>query len=590
MLTQECADEAAAHRSVVCSRNSSTSEREMRGPMNFSLKSAAVAALAASLVGSYAFAGAAPAPATKHAAKKPAKPSVEDQIQQLRDELQSQINSLKSSLAEKDAELKQAQQNAATAEAAATKAQAAADAQQQASTENSDSVKKLQSTVSEMRDANASVVATVQEYQTSAAKKSELSPLAFGKVKISGLFYADYAYYNNTGFGPQFLTQMNQEGPGNDGFNSFDITRTYLNVLFEPTKDVTFRLTPNIYRMVDGSTSSISNGKDATIGASTNGNLGFRLKYAYVQLNSLFNKSTSMKKDYVRLGQTMNPLVDWEEGLYGYRFVNLTPWNYLSLSSTYVGGVVGGPIESHGKEYLDYQLGVFNTASFHAIEQNDKKQIMGRVTWYPMGTESDRTGLGLTIFENYGYNTKPPDTKSTPLNRLAILGHYQSPDKRYLIAGEFDLGRNAISTGQMFSGAGPASTGTYAAFYSLSNALLAGDHTSQRGFAAFGHAGLGKSPFAIFGMVHGFKPNTNISGTNPLDFIRTVGGVSYKYNKYLTFALDDQNLTYNNSQFTMSAAQIATFNPALAAQYPNGIPDVVPVSTNGIFMNVQFSY
>ncbi len=147
----------------------------MRGPMNFSLKSAAIATLAATLVGSYAFAGAAPAPASKHEAKKPAKPSVEDQIQQLRDELQNQINSLKSSLAEKDAELKQAQQKATDAEAAAAKAQAAADAQQQAVTENAGAVNTLKSTVNEMKDANASVVSSFTE-ETTQIKKAIASP------------------------------------------------------------------------------------------------------------------------------------------------------------------------------------------------------------------------------------------------------------------------------------------------------------------------------------------------------------------------------------------------------------------------------
>ncbi|HUX44459.1 MAG TPA: hypothetical protein VMV57_06885 [Terracidiphilus sp.] len=554
-------------------------------------KFAAIALLTASFVGSYAFAGALPAKPSKHtSAKKEQKPSVEDQIQALRQELQSQIDALKSDLANKDAALKQAQQKAAEAQDAAAKAQSAADQQQQAAAENTTAVKTLSSSVDDMKQANASIVATIQDDQTNAVKKSELSDLAFGKVKIGALFYGDWAYYNDTGFGPQFLTQLNQDGPGNGGFNSFDITRTYLNVLYEPTKDITFRLTPNIYRMVNGSSSATGNGSGSQIGGSTNGNLGFRLKYAYVQFNSLFNKSKSMKKNYVRLGQTMNPLVDWEEGLYGYRWVNLTPWNYLSLSSTYVGGVVGGPIEHKGKEYLDYQLGVFNTASFHAVETNDKKQAMGRVTWYPMGTKTDRTGLGVTIFENYGYNTKTPDTKSTPLNRLAILGHYQSPKKGYEIAGEYDLGRNAISTGQLFSGAGPSSTGTYAAFSSLASALVAGDKTRQQGFAAFGHAQLGKSPFKLFGMYHSFQPNTKISGANPLDFRRTVGGISYEYNKYFTFALDDQNLTYSHSQFTMSAAQIATFSSSLAEQYPNGIANAVPDSTNAIFMNVQFSY
>jgi hypothetical protein len=561
--------------------------------MKFQLKTAAAVLLAASFVGTNALVAQQSETSHKHHPKKVHKPSVEEQIEALRDQLQNQqgqIDSLKSDLANKDAELKDAQQKAAEAQDAAAKAQAAADQQQQAVTENDSAVKSLSSSVDDMKQAHAELAHAVKTDEANAVQKSELSDLAWGKVKLNALFYGDYVYYNKTGFGPQFLTQMNQEGPGNDGFNTFDITRTYLNFVYEPTKAVSLRFTPNIYRMVNGSSSATGDGNSAQIGGSTNGNLGFRLKYAYVQMNSLFSKSSSMKKDYLRLGQTMNPLVDWEEGLYGYRFVNLTPWNYLSLSSTYVGAVVGGPIESKGKEYLDYQIGVFNTASFHAIEQNDKKQIMGRVTWYPMGTKSDRTGFGLTIFENYGYNTKTPDTKSTPLNRLALFAHYQSPKKGYELVGEYDLGRNAFSSGNLFSGAGPTSTGSYAAFNSLAGALLAGDKTRQQGFAFFGHAQLGNSPFKVFGMLHQFQPNTNISGTDPIDFRRSIIGVSYDYNKYLTFALDNQNLSYYQSQFTMTSAQIATFSSSLASQYPNGIANAVPGGTNGIFMNVQFSY
>ncbi|HUY81047.1 MAG TPA: hypothetical protein VMU92_04935 [Acidobacteriaceae bacterium] len=519
--------------------------------------------------------------------------SIEAQIEELQKDMQeqrSQINALTQQLSERNAALEKAQQAAAEAQSAAQQAQQAAQSQQAAVASSNQSVSNLQNAVADLKKSTHAQVATIKTQQTKYAKKSDLSDLAFGKVKIGGLFYGDWAYYNNTGFGPQFLTQLNQTGPGNDGFNSFDITRTYINFLYTPTDSVTLRLTPNIYRMVNGSSSAIGNGSGAQIGGSTNGNLGFRLKYAYIQLNSLFKGSSAFSKDKVRIGQTMNPLVDWEEGLYGYRFVNLTPWNYLSLSSTYTGAEINGPIMHNGKEYLDYQIGAFNTASFHSIEQNDKKQAMGRVTWYPLGTKIDRTGLGFTIFENYGYNTKTPDTKSTPLNRLAILGHYQSPKKGYELVGEYDLGRNAFSTGNMFSGAGPTSTGAYAAFNSLASAILAGDKTRQQGFAFFGHAQLGKSPFKLFGMYHYFEPNTKISGANPLNFARTVGGISYAYNKHLTFALDDQNLTYTHGQFNMTAQQIASFSPSLAETYPDGIPNVVPGSTNAIFMNMQFSY
>ena len=82
-------------------------KRKKRGPMKLKLYAVAAAILAASLVGSYAYAGDPPAPPKKHVIKKqPPKPTVEDQIQSLRQEFQGQIDSLKTDLATKDAEFR----------------------------------------------------------------------------------------------------------------------------------------------------------------------------------------------------------------------------------------------------------------------------------------------------------------------------------------------------------------------------------------------------------------------------------------------------------------------------------------------------
>ena len=66
------------------------------------------------------------------------------------------------------------------------------------------------------------------------------------KIRIGTLFYGDYRFYTNTGFQPQELTQLTNPGPGNNNYNSFDVTRTYLNFFFMPTTEWEFRLTPNM--------------------------------------------------------------------------------------------------------------------------------------------------------------------------------------------------------------------------------------------------------------------------------------------------------------------------------------------------------
>lgn len=158
--------------------------------MNFRHKTVAAGILAASLVVSYAYASDPTPPAKKHAAtrkaKAPAGPTVEEQIQSLRQEFQGQIDSLKSSLAEKDAQVKQAQQAAIDAQAAAAKAQAAADAQQQAVNENAAAATTLKATVEDMRNVNAIAVGSITD-ETAAIKKAIANPdvINFKGVTIS---------------------------------------------------------------------------------------------------------------------------------------------------------------------------------------------------------------------------------------------------------------------------------------------------------------------------------------------------------------------------------------------------------------------
>ena len=106
-------------------------------------------------------------------------------------------------------------------------------------------------------------------------------------------------------------------------------------------------------------------------------------------------------------GQQQNPLVDWEENLWGFRYTALTPWNYLSLSSTQVGVSMKGPIKFNEKQYADYDFGVYDDASFHA----DRSRAHTSRSWVAsrsirFGAKSRYDGLGLTGFYDYGYSNK----------------------------------------------------------------------------------------------------------------------------------------------------------------------------------------
>jgi hypothetical protein len=483
----------------------------------------------------------------------------------------------------------------------------------------------LQSQISQQQSVNASLAASnAQLNQQVGEMKPAFTNFAdnfMNKFSIGTLWYFDYAMYTHPSFGPQFLTQINQPGPGNEMFNSFDLSRAYLNFLFTPTKDITVRVTPNIYRTI-GTATNDKEGNTGAIGTSLDGNLGYRLKYSYVQFNTLFDSVKPMKGTTVKLGVLPNGWVPWEEDLYGYRFVNLVPWNYYSLASGQAGIAIAGPIKSGEKTYVDYELGVYNNSSFHAFEQTDTKETIDRVTVYPFGATWKFDGLGISGLYNYGYGNVTPDAANLPaalkgpqshIERLAGILAYTS--ETWQLAGEFDYGHNAFNTGNLFSGSGPSDafgipscvtkpaggsctgpTVTYPGWSdvtTLSQALLNNGRAAEEGFAFFGHYHIPTTPLTVFGMFNWWQPNIHVS-KNPFDFQRFVVGLAYQYNEYLRFAIDSQNVLYYHSQFAFPVKEAQQFNSAAKfspqATKSGLITGPVFPDMHSIFLNVEFSY
>jgi hypothetical protein len=100
----------------------------------------------------------------------------------------------------------------------------------------------------------------------------------------------------------------------------------------------------------------------------------------------------------------------------------------------------------------------------------------------------------------------------------------------------------------------PGTGGTYDVFNSAPSATKGGVHTRQKGFDFFGHARLGKSRVTAFGLFQYFKPNTSFNSStidltdNPMDFTRTVGGISYKVTDHFDVAFGDQNFHWVHPQ------------------------------------------
>jgi len=167
--------------------------------MNRRKRSIAAAIMAVGLIASFAYASDSTPSAKKHPVHKkantPPTPSVEEQIQSLRQALENQarqIDSLKTGMAEKDDELKKAEQEAAEAKAEATRAEAAAAGEQQALTENAAAVTTLQTMVNNVKGSQSALAAAVGD-ETAKIKKAVENPTA---LHYKGITLTPYGFFN----------------------------------------------------------------------------------------------------------------------------------------------------------------------------------------------------------------------------------------------------------------------------------------------------------------------------------------------------------------------------------------------------------
>ena len=469
-----------------------------------------------------------------------------------------------------------------------------------------------------------------QQWNAEMAKQvSEIQPFArefgdrwFKKISIGTLVYGDYAFYSHTGFGPQFNENLFPPGPGNNAYNTFDITRVYLDTKWTPVDDISMRVTPEMYRQI-GTVAAKKLGRISAINSNVDGNMSVRIKYAYLDYNTFFKKvlnCPALSEDKFTIGAEQNPFIDWEENLWGYRYASLVPWNYTSLSSAQLGASMKGPIKFHELQYADYDFGAFNNSSFRAFEQTNTKQVMGRLTVNPFGVKSRYAGFGLTGFFDYGYNNTTADNTGTTgtvappahlkynaaanahVTRTAVVASYQA--ETWQFAGEWDYGHNAFTAANLFSGSGPqdefninapnaASKTTYLNFTKMANIFLNNGQSIQQGWDFFGHWDIPHTPFNVFGLYQQFLPNTRVTH-DPLDFQRYIVGLEWKVNKFLRVAIDSQNLMYYHGQENVSAAEIGKFTSFTTKKGSKNLPfdvtDAVPRDTHAFFLNFEFRY
>jgi hypothetical protein len=152
--------------------------------------------------------------------------------------------------------------------------------------------------------------------------------------------------------------------------NAFDVQRAYINVTGNISHLVAFRITPDIVR--EGSL--VSNG------VSTD-SLVFRIKYAYAQVNL---DDWMTKGSWVRLGIQQTPWVDFEEGIYRYRFQGTVFAERMPLATTMTSADAGVSFHYNlPSNYGDLHVGYYNGENYSKAETNSPKGLEFRGTLRP---------------------------------------------------------------------------------------------------------------------------------------------------------------------------------------------------------------
>jgi hypothetical protein len=225
-----------------------------------------------------------------------------------------------------------------------------------------------------------------------AAAKPDDTP----SIRIGATLFADYTYTTS----PEAT-----DAAGNTYHPSqFNVGRSYLNVTGNISHLVAFRFTPDISR-------------ETGTGTSLNGSLVFRVKYAYAQLNL---DDWMEKGSWVRFGMHQTPWVDFEEGIYRYRFqgqVFSEREGYLSSSDAGVSMHYALP-----SDYGDIHAGVYNGENYNHAEINGQKAFQVRGSVRPFA-RSQGVIRGLRVHAFYDADSYVKDGERRRADVSATFEH-----------------------------------------------------------------------------------------------------------------------------------------------------------------------
>jgi opacity protein-like surface antigen len=217
-----------------------------------------------------------------------------------------------------------------------------------------------------MRAMKKLLFATAASFLLAAAASAQVKPDDTPTFNIGSTIFADYTYV---------ASPETKDADGNAiHSSSFNISRAYVNVTGNLNHRIAFRVTPDVTR--DG-----------------NGSQTFRLKYAFAQFNL---DDWTTHGSWVRFGVQQTPIIDYEEGIYRYRFqgqvfierVGLLPSSDAGLSGHY----------NFPGNYGDLHGGIYNGEGYNHAETNNQKALQLRATLRPLPLGGVWKGLRVTGF------------------------------------------------------------------------------------------------------------------------------------------------------------------------------------------------
>ena len=191
-------------------------------------------------------------------------------------------------------------------------------------------------------------------------------------VRVGGTIFLDYT----TTLDPKVT-----DADGNRVSQSaFHVARAYVNVTGQVNHIFAFRITPDIVR-------------ETGTGTSLTGSLDVRLKYGYLQVNM---DDWLPRGTYARVGMIPTPWVDYEDGIYRYRFQGPTFTDREGFQPSSDFGVAFRTALPN--DYGEVVAGLYNGEGYNRADPNNQKALRIRGTVRPVPAPGLWRGLRLSAY------------------------------------------------------------------------------------------------------------------------------------------------------------------------------------------------